>query len=164
MSLGWEAAGHGSVGCWSRASEIHGSAHPCTSSHHQGATSNVTSTLSLTWVPALKYTHLCTTHMPSAVKTPPHVPIREDMCLQHPDMQSSSHVHTHTYMYILHTSAPDQHTHGLHMHEFTHSHVPYPCICLLSSKNLTAGALSLLRLGQGTCQDGCPALGGTLDP
>lgn len=108
-----------------RPTDLHIRARPA--SHHQGATSNVTSTLSLTWVPALKYTYLCTTHMPSAIKTLPHVPIREDMCLHTQTCRAPpTYTHTHTYMYILHTSAPDQHAHGLHMHDFIHTHMCPP--------------------------------------
>lgn len=69
-------------------------------------------------------------------------------------------------MYILHTSTPDQHTRGMHMHDFTHTHMCYAHACTCSPEKPEGWGLVTPEIwaGQGACQDGWPALGGTLDP
>lgn len=84
-------------------------------------------TLVFIWVPAPEHTHLyayLTTHVPSAIETPPHVPY-VGTCAhtpKHAKLSLGAHARKHTHTYVLHISAANQYTQVTYACLYKHSH------------------------------------------
>lgn len=94
-------------------------------------------TLVLIWVPAPGHTHLCaylTTHVPSAIETPPHVPICGGTCAHSPKYAKLHPRRTHTHTCTCFISLKLTITLRLHMHVYINTHMHCACRHLLSGK------------------------------